>query len=66
MFKKGQSALLGGAGSVSNKVLSLGADGNTTLTVTDASFNITATSKDFRVTSRNNGSVMMLCNQAAP
>ena len=69
VYKNGQQAALSGAGAVSNPTasggnLSLGADGTTTLSVTNAStFAMSASTKPFLVVNRQKGAVLMLCDQ---
>lgn len=68
VFKTGQEAPLSGAGAMSSRTasggtLSLGADGNSTLTVTDATtFAMTASNSDYFVVNRRDGAVVMLCD----
>ena len=68
VFKVGQEATLSGAGAMSGRTasggtLSLGADGNSTLAVTDAAtFAMTASNTDYQIVNRRNGAVVMLCD----
>ena len=71
LFKHGQEASLSGAGAMSARTasggtLSLGADGNSTLAVTDAAtFAMTASNTNYQVVNRRNGAVLMLCDPLA-
>ena len=63
VYKTGQEAPLSGAGAVSDSKLSLGAAGNTTLSVTDANtYAMTATNTNYQVVNRRKGAVLMLCD----
>ncbi len=71
VFKNGQEATLSGAGAMSARTtsggtLSLGADGNTALSVTDATtFAMTASNTNYQVVNRRDGAVLMLCDPLA-
>ena len=71
VFKNGQEATLSGAGAMSSRTasggtLSLGADGNSTLAVTDATtFAMTGANTNYQVVNRRNGAVLMLCDPLA-
>jgi hypothetical protein len=63
VYKTGQEAPLTGAGAVTDSKLSLGAGGNTTLSVTDANtYAMTATNTNYQVVNRRKGAVLMLCD----
>lgn len=71
VFKNGEEAALSGAGAMSSRTasggtLSLGADGNSTLAVTDpTTFAMTASNSDYLVVNRRDGAVVMLCDPLA-
>lgn len=68
VFKNGQEATLSGAGAMSSRTasggtLSLGADGNAALSVTDATtFAMIASNTNYQVVNRRNSAVLMLCD----